>query len=64
MNELACLQGLSEVDFPWRAAGLRESASLVVVDAAMSFTVVDAILPRLLYMSRLINLDEFNALVQ
>ena len=64
MNELARLQGLSEVDFPWRAAGLRESTSLAAVGDAMSFTVVDAILPRLLDMPRLINLDEFNALVQ
>ena len=60
--EMASLQGLSERLFPWKDAGLDESAFLGAVGDCMSMTVIESILPRLLYMGKLISKEEYSML--
>ena len=57
------LQGFTPADIQWEEAGLSASQIAQCLGHAQSWNVVEAVLPRLLFLGKLIDAKDFAAIV-
>ena len=59
-RDMAALQGFDEDDIDWRGAGVSASQFAACLGDAQSLNLVMALLPQMLYLSKLITAEEFD----